>query len=209
MSTTQADSPQKGIYYTTVAGDQYYISNYHDLKRNPKMIDTFLKLVSKTPDRSKFKIHVVPDKIDGVGLDQPHYTIKGRNACKRAIHRQIQIIESIVTINGSFVMEIKKCLNEIRFLIHILNGNRLGAEKAQNKIELHCMEILDVAMYPDEKIKWGGGVVIDKDGNVTQTEQPSDFIPEQRVIEIGEEAKDTHFALNWCMDNIDIISKIW
>tara|TARA_R110001592_G_scaffold254368_3_gene517805 strand:+ start:370 stop:819 length:450 start_codon:yes stop_codon:yes gene_type:complete len=127
-------------------------------------------------------------------VSKTYGTNKGRNTVLLMIHSLLHDIESLVNISEQWIkhdphmMDIKRWLNHIRCLFYIMNGNRLGAEKAQNKVELSYMEELDRLMFPT---------------------QPRDDIPEQHVIKFGEEAKIMHQWLNRCMDNIDIISNKW
>ena len=169
----------------------------------------YLKLVLKTPDKLKFEQQVVPD-INGPELDQPHYTVKGRNACRAEICKQIQVITALARSKEHHNPEdIRHCLNEITFMIHIMNGNRLGAEKAYNKSKLHYSDLLNNAMFPSEKSKYKGSIKIDQYGNSTSLEVERDYMPEQKIIELGKDATDSNKCKDWCLKHLPIISKVW
>ena len=183
------------------------------MSAKPVSKSKYIKLLSKVPEPSKFKFQILPDRIMEVGLDQPHYTIKGRNTCKKFIHRKILDIVALIKYgkpqHKCFMEPIRNNLDEITFMIYIMNGNRLKAEKTQDKIKSYQIELLNTAMFPDDNTKWGGGFSLNEFGNIENIEAPRDTIPEQRIIDLGKEATETNQSLEWCLENIDIISKVW
>ena len=149
--------------------------------------------MDKIPDASKFSIKKVPKEIEGLGLHQQHYYVKGRNTISEDIQRNIYSIRTVFKKDG--VID-KRYLLKLKFGIYCLNGNRKKALQLKEKIEKVGSDMLTEMMFSNRKYQ----EIID--GIVKE----EDSCPDQLSIDFGEHIVNDKTKMEWAIKYMNVYS---
>ena len=149
--------------------------------------------MDKIPHASKFSIKKVPKKIEGLGLHQQHYYVKGRNTISVDIQKNINAVRTGFE-NGGLID--KRYLLKLKFGIYCLNGNRKKALQLKEKIEKVDSDMLTEIMFSNRKYR----EIID------DILVEVDSAPDQLAIDFGEKIIDDKKKMEWAIKYMNVYS---